>query len=189
MRTRQPRFLCIAQVGQSEIDDLVDALPGRELVRHDVGRLQIAMHDAEIVRELQRRAERRHDRLHVREAHPSLGGDLLLDGGTVEQLHHQKRMVVVVHVEVEDRDDVRMAQPRAGAAFAEKAIARARSAVLAADDLDRDFVAKERPPRPIDRAHPTLGQERQDLVTIVEQLAGREHGSIRPYRFAAGCRG
>ena len=66
MRTGQPRFLCVAQVGQAEIDDLVDPLPGSELVRHDVGRLQIAVHDAEIVRELQRRAERRHDRLHLR---------------------------------------------------------------------------------------------------------------------------
>ena len=81
-----------------------------------------------------------------------------------------------------------MAQAGAGAAFAEESIARTRPAVLAADDLDRDFVAEQRPPRPIDRAHPPLGQQRQDLVAIVEDLAGGEHGSIRPYGSGFGRR-
>ena len=89
-------------------------------------------------------------------------------------------MVLVVHVEVENRDDVGMAQAGAGAALAEEPVARARPAVLAANDLDRDLVAEQRPARPVDRTHPTFGQQRQNLVAIVEDLAGGEHGSIRP---------
>ena len=124
MRAGQPRFLGVAQVGQAEVHDLVDALPGRKLVRDDVGGLQVAVHDAEIVRELQGRAERRDDRLHLGEGHPPLGRNLLLHGGPVEQLHDEEGMVLVVHVEVENRDDVGMAQARAGAAFAKETIAR-----------------------------------------------------------------
>ena len=114
----------VAQVGQAEVHDLVDALAGSELVRDDVGRLQIAVDDAEVVRELERGAERRHDRLHLREAQPPLRRDFVLDRQPVQQLHHQERMVLVVHVEVEDGDDVRMAQARAGAALAKEPIAR-----------------------------------------------------------------
>ena len=54
--------------------------------------------------------------------------------------------------------------------------------MLAADDLDRDLVAEERPAGPVDRTHSTLGQQGQNLVAIVEDLARREHGTIRPYR-------
>ena len=41
-------------VREAEVHELVDALAGRELVRHDVGRLEVAMDDAEAVRELER---------------------------------------------------------------------------------------------------------------------------------------
>ena len=176
MRAGQPRFLGVAQVGQAEIDNLIDTLPGRKLVRHDVGGLEVAVHDAEVVRKLQGRAERRDNRLHFGEGHPALGGNLLLHGGPVEQLHDQERVVLVVHVEVENRDDVRMAQARAGAALAKETVARTRRAVLAANDLDGDFVAEERPARPVDRTHPPFGEQRQNLVAIVEDLPGGEHG-------------
>ena len=75
---------------------------------------------------------------------------------------------------------MRMAQPRAGSAFAEEPVTRTRSTVFAADDLDRDLVAEERPASPVDRTHSTLGQQGQNLVAIVEDLPRREHGTIRP---------
>ena len=52
-------------VRQAEVHQLVDPLARRELVRDDVGRLQVAMDDAETVRELEGAAERRHDAAHV----------------------------------------------------------------------------------------------------------------------------
>ena len=102
MRPGQARFLRFAQVGESEIDDLVDALAWREFVRDDVGRFQVAMDDAEVVRKLEGGAKRRHDRLHLRETHSPLGRELVLHRRPVEQLHHQKGMILIVYVEVEN---------------------------------------------------------------------------------------
>ena len=46
----------------------------------------------------------------------------------------------------------------------------------AEDDLDRDFVAEQRAAGAIDRAHPAFGERRENLVSAVEDLPGREHG-------------
>ena len=101
----------LADVGQPEVHQLVDALARRELVRDDVRRLEVAMDDAEAVRELQRGAERRDDAADVLDRQLSGRGQLVLQAAPVEQLHDQERMAVRPDVEVEDRDDVRMAQP------------------------------------------------------------------------------
>ena len=61
----------LAQVGKAEVDDLVDALARAELVADDVGRLEVAMDDAAVVGELQRGAERRHDRRTSLERQPA----------------------------------------------------------------------------------------------------------------------
>ena len=192
VRPGQPCFVGLAQVGKAEVDDLVDPLPGRELVRDDVRRLQIAVHDSQIVGELQRRTERRHDLLHLRDRHPAVCGELLFQGLPVEQFHDQERVILVVHVEVENRDDVGMAETGAGAAFAEESIARSGAAGLRSHDLDRDFVPEQRAPRAIDGAHSSFGQQREDFVTVVEDLAGGEHSGIICFRLggsllAVGC--
>jgi hypothetical protein len=141
----------------------------------DVGRLQIAMDDAEIVRELEGEAERRNDRLDVRQCEPSARGDFVPDGKPVQELHHQKGMVFVVDVEVEDRHDVRMPEPGAGAALAEKALAHAAVRMIAADHLDRDLVAEERAFGTIHGPHAPFGKETENLVAIIEDLSGTEH--------------
>ena len=128
------------------------------------------------MRKLQGRAERRDNRLHFGNRHPALGGNLLLQGRPVEQLHDEEGVVLVVHVEVEDRDDVRMAQAGAGPAFPKETVAGASRSMLAADDLDGHVVTEERPARAVDRTHPPFGEQRQNLVAIVEDLPGGEHG-------------
>ena len=142
----------------------------------------------EIVGELQRRTERRHDLLHLRDRHPAVCGELLFQGLPVEQFHDQERVILVVHVEVENRDDVGMAETGAGAAFAEESIARSGAAGLRSHDLDRDFVPEQRAPRAIHGAHPSFGQQREDFVTVVEDLAGREHSGIICFRRLAARR-
>ncbi len=184
VRARQPRLVALPQVRETEVDDLVDALPRRELVRDDVRRLQIAMDDPLIVRELQRGAERRHDRLNVADAHPSPHRDFVPDRRTVEQLHDEKRMLLVVDVEVEDGDDVRVAEPGARAALPEEPLAALLAGVIAADDLDGDLVAEERPPRAIDRPHAAFREQAQNLVALVEDLARGEH---RPLKHVGGA--
>ncbi len=108
--------------------------------------------------------------------------EFFLQGLPVEQFHDQERVILVVHVEVENRDDVGMAEAGAGSAFAEESIARSGAAGLRSHDLDRDFVPEQRAPRAIHGAHPSFGQQREDFVTVVEDLAGREHSGIICFR-------
>ena len=85
-------------------------------------------------------------------------------------------MAVRLDVEVEDRDDVRVAQPGAGTALAHEALARAPSTPVSARMI---LIATSSPsssaPGAVDRTHPAFGQRRQDFVTAVEDLAGGEH--------------
>ena len=88
-------------------------------------------------------------------------------------------MAVGVDVEVEDRDDVGMAKPGAGPAFAHEALAgAARSPESARMILIATSSPSSVPPRAVHRAHPPFGERREDLVTAVEDLAGGEHESI-----------
>ena len=66
----------------------------------------------------------------------------ILQARPAEQLHHQERALRVVGVVVEDRDDVRMAQLRAGAALADEPFERRGTLHIREDDLDRHVVAK-----------------------------------------------
>jgi len=175
-------------VRQPEVDQLVDPFARRELVRHHVGRLQVAMDDADAVRQLERAAERRDDAADVLDRHLSGRSQFVLEAASIEQLHDQERMAVRLDVEVENRDDVGMAEPRRGPALTHEAFAGsgyARQAV-AEDDLDRDLVAEQRPPCPIHRSHPAFGERSEDFVAAVEDLPGREHGPIQPQLDASG---
>ncbi len=67
--------------------------------------------------------------------------------------------------------------PQAGGdpALAQEAIPRATFGVITEDHLDGDLVAEERAPGPIHRAHAALGEWREDLVPVVEDVACRQH--------------
>ena len=123
----------------------------------------------------ERRADRRHDPLHLIDGERTALGQVLLQARPAEQLHHEERPLRIVGVVVEDRDDVRMAELRAGAALANEPLERPRAPVLRQDHLDRDVVAEQDPPRAIDRAHAAFRERREDLVATVEDLANREH--------------
>jgi hypothetical protein len=179
VRPGQPRLVGgLADVREAEVHDLVDALPWRELVRDDVGGLQVAMDDAVAMGEMERGAQRRHDRLHVVERQSAALADFLLDAAAVQQLHHQERTIGLVGVEVEDRDDVGVAQAGTRPALAHEPLDRTRTGVVGADDLDGDLVAKQQAPRPVDGAHAAFGERGEDLVPAVKDLPDRQHGDI-----------
>ena len=110
-------------------------------------------------------ALRRHRRLEI---------DLFAQARPAEQLHHHEGLVGRVDVEVEDADDVRMAQLRAGAALAQEALARLRRRIRRGlHHLDRDLVAEA---RSAGRDTPGPCRPRragQNLVAIVDLGAGR----------------
>ena len=66
LRAGEPRLVAaLPHRRHAEVDDLVDPVAAAEVVRDDVGRLQVAVNDAARMRQRQRRADRRHDPLHV----------------------------------------------------------------------------------------------------------------------------
>ena len=107
---------------------------------------------------------------------PAAFGELVLQAGPAEQLHHQERPLRIVGVVVEDRDDVGVAKLGAGPAFTHEALERAPGrSMIRQNDLDRDVVAKQDAAGAVDRAHAAFRQRRKDLVPAVEDLPDREH--------------
>src|SRR5262249_17925393 len=138
VRTGEPLVrIRLADVCEAEVHELVHALSRGEFVSDDVGWLEVPMNDAEAVRKLERCANRRQKRLDFGQRQAPAFRNLLLETAAVEQLHHEERMVLAIHVEIEDRNDVRVAEAGAGAALAHEAFARTGARVLAANDLDR----------------------------------------------------
>ena len=87
VRTGESRGLRRLVKDQTEIHELVGARAAAEVVRDDVGGLQVAMEDPLIVRELQRPAEGSDDPLDFVERQRAARGDLLPETEAVEQLH------------------------------------------------------------------------------------------------------
>ncbi len=108
---------------QPKVDHFVHHLAGLEPVRDDVLRLQIAMDDPGAVRQVQRGADRGQQMLHRGQVEPIPHLQLLVQARPVQVLHHEVGLPLGIDVEVENRDDVRVAQLRAGAALAQEALA------------------------------------------------------------------
>ena len=175
IRVGQPRLVALlAHVRDPEVHDLVDAAIA-EVVRDDVGRLQIAMDDAARMGERQRGTHRRDDALQFLDRKPAAFGELVPQTGPAEQLHHQERPLRVVGVVVEDRDDVGVAKLGADPALTDEALDRRRAFQIRQNHLDRDVVAKQDAAGPVDRTHAAFRQRRKDLIPPVEDLTDREH--------------
>ena len=175
VRPGQPRFVRLTDVREAEVDDLVHALIRREGVRDHVGRLEIAVHDPRVVGKLQRVTDLLDDLLNVSHREPAVRSNLVFEAGTVEQLHDQERVLRLVGVEIEDRDDVGMAEPGAGPAFTEETLPGRVARLVGANDLDGDLVAEKGTSCAVDRSHPALGERRQYFVPAVEDLSGGVH--------------
>ncbi len=176
MRPREPRRIRRLRPDEAEVHNLVHARAAAKVVRDDVGRLQIAMEDALVVRELQRAAQRPDDRLDLLDRQWAAHDDFLPQAASVEQLHDQERPSLGVEVVVEDRDDIRMVELCARAALREEALAgHLIAADLGAHDLDRHLVAEQPAPCAEHRAHAPFRQRRDDLVPTIKDGPDSQH--------------
>ena len=100
------------------------------------------MGDAVVVGELHGATHRREhgDRPVGRER--AAEGDFLAQARPAQQLHDQERLATGVDVVVEDRDDVRMAEPGAGAALAQEPLGGLGPEVGRVHRLERHLVAE-----------------------------------------------
>src|SRR5690606_22826759 len=87
----------------------------------------------------------------------------------IEVLHHEIERTVLELAEVEDADDVVVADAGRGLRLASEALDDARVVgVMRVQDLDRDLVADEEVARRVDRAHPALADLVEDFVAVLE---------------------
>ena len=157
--------------------------------QHDVGRLDVAMHHAALVAELQPGQQVLHDPQRVGEREPLLLVQQRLQRRPVDELHDDVGEVIGLAV-VEHADDVGMGQPagrlrlaaEAGQRFLRLRIVRA---IRQPDRLDRHAAGDDRVPALVDGAHGAAAERALDLV-LAEQLDGLVcHGLAGGYRPAS----
>jgi hypothetical protein len=114
VRLREPRRrgVLAEQLGEAEVGDAHAAV----LADEDVLGLDVAVHDAVVVRELQRIAQLRHEREHVARGQLALQQQVA-QVGAVDELHHQEEELAGL-AEVVDADDARVVQHRQRPRFA-----------------------------------------------------------------------
>ena len=127
--------------GETEVDHLVGALAVLVAVPHDVARLEIAVGDAAIVSELQRRGDLAEDGGDARRRHRRLQRDLVGQAGATQQLHDHVGLAEVVDAEIQDADDAGMTQLGRRPALAEEPLVHLlRRTRRLLDHLDGDLV-------------------------------------------------
>ena len=145
-------------LGQAEVGDLGRAVA----VEQDVGRLQVAMHDAGLVRRVHGPGERRHQ-LGRRAAGLGRPLEAVGEAPPFEQLERDEGAAVGL-AEVVDLDDVGMAEPGDGLGLDQEPLAMLGVGVLAvADHLQRDDPVQRAVPGLVDDAHAAAAQLGQDL--------------------------
>ena len=153
-------------------------------VDDDVLRLDIPVHDAHLMRELDagRRLQRDGDGL--LRVHASRTLDIVFQCDALDELHHdivQLRLRIID--DIVDRDDVRMIQLRRRLGLILKLPDEILIlAVLLLQHLDRDHTAHLPIVRTIDIAHAALSDQRIDLITFVEHLSLLQHHIVASSR-------
>ena len=146
------------QLREAEVGDLHAAVA----IEQHVLRLDVAVHDAAVVRELQRVADLRDDAQRLRGRQPSRALHLP-QVHAVDELHQQVVQAARL-AEVVDGDDVRVLKAREGARLAREALGEARVARDGGrQNLERDQSVEPRLPRLVDGAHAALADQFEDL--------------------------
>ena len=148
--------------------------------QHDVGRLDVAMHDAALVAELQAGQQVLHDADRVGEREALLLVEQRLQRRAVDELHHDVGEVVGLAV-VEHADDVGMRQPSGGLRLAaeprQRLLGFRIGVVGQLDGLDRHAARDDRIPALVHDAHRAAAKRPLDLV-LAEGLDGL-HAAFR----------
>ncbi len=157
------------QLRDAEVDDLGVALVGE----HDVGGLQIAVHDLLLVRSRQARRHLRRDLEHAAHQHP-LAGQRVAHLLAANQLHRDVGAPVDLADLVNDRD-VRMLERGGGLRLLDEAptpIGVVRQIV--GQDLERDIAIQPRVGGAVDNAHAAAADLFSDTV-VPEEASGDIH--------------
>ena len=137
-------------------------------VHHHIARLDVAVDDARLVREIEGIEQFDHEAERRVEVEALVGVEVILEFLALDVLHHDVREVAF-GAEVVHLDDIAVVEPRHGAHFALEAHrnhARGFRIELAGEDgLDRDPAVQVRVEAVIHQAHRPLAEDAFDLVT------------------------
>jgi hypothetical protein len=165
-------FVHPVKLRDAEVEHLHDACA---LGDENISRLEIAMHDAGLVRGVQcvEHLARVADRFVHRQA--ALRFDLLRQRDAVEILHHDERRAIFGRAEIVDIDDARMADDRGGLRFTTKT--REHLVVLHErwiEQLDRNATPDLDVQRAVDCAHAADPERFLHRVLAVDERTGLE---------------
>ena len=148
------------QPRQAKVRDLHMALG----VHHDVGRLDVPVHDALPVRVGQRRADLPGERQRLLGIEPDLVNDLV-QIRALDEFHDEEKVALRRLAEVMHGKDVRVVEPGHGPGLAHKTVHEILAhADLQRQDLDRDKAVQRDLPRLVHRAHPAAPEHLRHLV-------------------------
>ena len=174
----------VHDLGDAEVEHLDEVVVGAVRLEVDVGRLEIAVDDAERVGLDQRAAHGARDREHALPRQRPAGAEPLVQALAAQQLHHDVERAVGRLAELVRGDRVRIAQPGQRGAFAAKPRDDAGIAgELGVQHLERELVAGLDVRRTIDRAETAGGDPRVDPEATVEhfteqRIAAFDDGAI-----------
>ena len=133
-------------------------------VEQDVGRLDVAVHEPDGMRGVERGADLEADRRDPRGRDPALAGQQALEVDPGHVAHDEVEMAALLAGRV-DRDDVRMVDRGRHARLALEALTEARIArPLGGDQLDGDGPAERQLGRAVDDAHAAAAGDRLDAA-------------------------
>ena len=112
----------IGQLGDAEIDQLDEVGAAIPVDEEDIVRLEVAVDDSPLVRRLQRPAALQEDGSRPPERERHSGLHERLQRPAVQELHHEVMAPAVGDVEIEDVDDVVVADDVHGLRFVEEAL-------------------------------------------------------------------
>ncbi len=156
-RHRQPVLPGIVDLGEAEVGHLHLAVGVDEYI----GRLDVAVDDAQRMRGGERIADMGGNGVGVLGGESSLTGDHLLNVGAVDVFHHEKELAVPSLAKVEHRDDGRMEQPGHDLRLIAEALRIARVFLLDApgQDLDGHRSVETFLDSLVDGPHPATAQQ------------------------------
>jgi hypothetical protein len=168
----------------------------RTLVRtgeEDVGRLEVAMDDAELVRLAKGPADLRCDAAGAHLVHDAAFAERQVERLAFQILHRHEVDVVVGLAVVEDRDGVRVRDLRRDARLTEEAAVELGigvAVVVGIEDLDRAEAPERRLLRSVDLPHSSTSDQRDDLEAIRDDATDQGIGCpcLRRRRLTLGHR-
>jgi hypothetical protein len=164
--------LVVVQLGDAEIEHLGDRAALAPRQKHVFG-LEIAMHDAERMRALERTRDVSDDAARIERREAPLALQAPRQRLALEQLHRDERNASI-HAVVEHAHGMRRVDRGSSSRLAQEALVDVRSRRTSMQYLERALVLIGQMQRAPHAAHPTAAAQAEQAIAFGDRLAGGE---------------